>query len=278
MRHRPSHVTKHLYSRPKLQTYSRQIWTLYNWMWTKIPFHFLLFMSLTRSRPKPSKPAEISNIYIYINPSHSSWKTQNIKIVLISNLACQCFLALCCCLAKIRRLTGHQETNNETKETQNWAENLNDENLDKKRAVCCITNSCSGTSNTNTKAANQIGTSHSQTSPEKRVTSVKILLCEDGSTRHGSELRRKNNSHNETINSNNFAENNTDQIFGGNSRCFDASSKDAWTSDKNTPAENNISDSRTINNYSNINNSLTYQAAPITLRPMQSAIPVTAQA
>lgn len=86
----------------------------------------------------------------------------------------------------------------------------------------------------------------------------------------------KNNGHDDTIYSHHFAKYNGDQILGPDSRCLYATSKDGDTSDENTPIDSiRYGLEYVLMAQESIVNA--YHAAPTTDRPMQSAMPKSAQ-
>jgi len=138
---------------------------------------------------------------------------------------------------------GHQQSNDESKETKNGTENLNNENLDEPGTfvselpfiqqlpdlqswICSISQSSSTSIDTDRYTTHQVAHSNGQPSPEYSITSIVITTRVDGIALDGSEFRREYNCHDDTVNSNHFTENDGEEVLGADTGGADTTTED----------------------------------------------------
>lgn len=79
---------------------------------------------------------------------------------------------------------------------------------------------------TNSNTADQIATSNSDTCPEQRKTGVVSLSVVDNSFVNIANLRGENDGHDDTVDGNDFAEDDRNQVLGSDSRSLDSGTED----------------------------------------------------
>lgn len=89
--------------------------------------------------------------------------------------------------------------------------------------VSSISKSCTATVDTNGDTANQVAGTDSDSSPKQRIAGIVALAGIDFIAGREVEFRRKDNGHDDTVDSDDFAENNGDQVLRSDSRSLDTS-------------------------------------------------------
>jgi len=138
-------------------------------------------------------------------------------------------------LAEFGGLLGDKEADNEAKETKDRAENLDDEHLDEQRAVSGISKSGATAVDSYSNTTDEVAHPNSDTRPEQREASVVRIGGEELGTRNGVDLGGEDNGHNDTVDGDDFAEDNGDQVLGANTGCLNTSTEDGGTSDEDAP-------------------------------------------
>lgn len=146
--------------------------------------------------------------------------------------------------SEICRFSTNQKADNKTEETEDRAEDLDDENLDEsvhkdntllamlgnvgcggngneQARVRRICQSCTTSVDTDRDTTDQIACAHCDTSPEECIARVIIAAGEDLVALDEIEFRRKHDSHDNSVDSDDFTENNRDQVLRPNPWSFD---------------------------------------------------------
>lgn len=89
--------------------------------------------------------------------------------------------------------------------------------------VGSISKGCTTTVDTNGDTANQVAGTDSDSSPEQGIAGIVTLTGIDFIAGREVELRGKDNGHDDTVDSDDFTENNGDQVFRSDSRSLDTS-------------------------------------------------------
>jgi hypothetical protein len=142
--------------------------------------------------------------------------------------------------------------------------------------ISSISQRCTTSIDADTDTANQIAHAHSQPRPEHGVTSVVIAGGVYRVVGDWRDLGGENNGHDDSVDSHNFTENNGDQVLGSNSRCFYAATDNGGASDENSPVDS-VRNGVQYLPVLQTSKVYSYHAAPTTDRPMQSAMPKSAQ-
>lgn len=154
------------------------------------------------------------------------------KRVVLSALQSTCSLEVVCAAAK-------QQANNETEQTKDGREDLNDQDLDEKRRVRSISQSSAGTVDANTDTANQVAHADQHSAPEQCVTGVVVaagICCVAADL---SQFGGEDNAHDDTVNSNDLTEDNGDQVLGADARRLHTTTEDRSSSDEDSPCSAN---------------------------------------
>jgi hypothetical protein len=86
-----------------------------------------------------------------------------------------------------------------------------------------------------TDTADQIAHSDRQSRPEQRISGVVVTRRVYIISRYWWDLGGKDDGHDDAVDSDDFAEDNGDEIFGPDSRCLYATADDGGTGDENAP-------------------------------------------
>jgi len=90
---------------------------------------------------------------------------------------------------------------------------------------------------TNSDAAKQVAHSDGDARPKERKARVITVRRVDVFALNRIQLRREHNRHDNTVDSNDFAEDDGDQILGSDSRCLDAAAEDGRAGNEDAPVE-----------------------------------------
>lgn len=91
--------------------------------------------------------------------------------------------------------------------------------------ICCIGQRSSTTVDADSDTANQVAASHSKTSPEERESGVVGLGIKDGGFINVSDLGGEDDGHDDSVNGDDLAEDDGDQVLCSNSRRLDTSTE-----------------------------------------------------
>jgi hypothetical protein len=141
--------------------------------------------------------------------------------------------------------------------------------------VRCISQRCTGSVYTDTDTADEVAHPDKQPGPEECKPSEVVSSSVNFLSRNSSQLRGEDNAHNDSVDGDDLAEDNGDQILRPDPWCLDTSSEDGCACDKDSPKCH-----RLVSASLSIHPAVVYtdHAAPITDSPMQRPIPVDAQA
>ena len=140
---------------------------------------------------------------------------------------------------------------------------------------------------THRDSANQVAHPHRQSCPEERISGVVVIVRIYCITAHETEFCAEDDSHDDAIDSDDFTEDNRDEVLGSYSRGFDATTKDRGAGYEYAPVGNRRSAlfQRTTPAFAACALAeadqwmgSAYHAAPTTDSPMHSAMPKSAQA
>lgn len=93
------------------------------------------------------------------------------------------------------------------------------------------------TVDTNRNTADQVASADQQTGPEQGETSVVVAARSCGVRADRGHLCRKDNGHDDTVNGDDFAENDGDQVLCSDSGSLDTTTEDRGTGNEDTPVE-----------------------------------------
>lgn len=176
--------------------------------------------------------------------------------------------------SKITSLALDQQANNEAKETQDGAENLNDEDLDEERAVGGISQCSARAVDAHGHAADEIASTNGEASPEEGEAGVVRVGVGQDVIADVADFGREDDGHDDAVDGDDLAEDNADQVLGADTRCLDAGAEDGRARDENAPVATR---SANEDGRDEKGKKRAYHAAPTTDRPMQRAIPREAQ-
>jgi hypothetical protein len=144
--------------------------------------------------------------------------------------------------------------------------------------VSSISKRSTATVDTDRNTTDQVAHADQETGPEQSETSVVVAARSCSIRADRGHLCRKDNGHDDTVDGDDFAENDGDQVLCSDSGSLDTTTKDRGTGDEDTPVDVclSISDLSCIVSFRNAQ--CTDHAAPTTERPIQRAIPVLAHA
>lgn len=100
-----------------------------------------------------------------------------------------------------------------------------------------ISKGSTATIDTNRDTADQIASADQKTRPEQGETSVVVAARSCGIRADRGHLCRKDNGHDDTIDSDDFAENDGDQVLCSDSGSLDTTTEDRGTGNEDTPGE-----------------------------------------
>jgi hypothetical protein len=129
-------------------------------------------------------------------------------------------------LAKGVGLARDEDTNDETEETENGAENLNDKNLDEKSSVGSISQSRAAAIDANADTADEVAHANGDAGPEKREAGVVGVGRVSVGPGDGVHLGGEDDGHDDAVDGDDLAENDGEQVLGSNSRGPDAGTQD----------------------------------------------------
>ena len=182
----------------------------------------------------------------------------------------------------------HKQSNDQTEQTKDGAEDLNNKNLDEtagmsvsdrrifdvvyvQRRISGICQRCATSIDTNRNTADQVAHADCKSSPEQcvagEVVGARVELLSVPNRLH---LRGEDDGHNDTVNGNNFAEDDGDQVLRSYPGSLDTTTDDGYTGCEDTPAMR----SEPAQVFASVG---TYQADPTTERPMHRPMPKLAQ-
>ena len=151
------------------------------------------------------------------------------------------------------------------------------ENL--QRRVCSIGQRSAGAVDANTDAANHVAHSHEQAAPEEGISGVVVASRPCSIATNLSKFGRKDDAHDDTVDGDNLAENDRDQVLGADSWRLNTTTEDRSSGNKDSPVflvSAFIPRCRASASSCYLGDS--YHAAPTTDRPMQRPMPAEAQA
>lgn len=96
----------------------------------------------------------------------------------------------------------------------------------KQRGIRCIRQCGTASVDTDRDTADQIARAHRESSPEKRVSGVVAAAREDVILGDKVEFRREDDRNDDTVDRNDFAEDDGDQVLGPDSGCFHSAAND----------------------------------------------------
>lgn len=134
------------------------------------------------------------------------------------------------------RLAAEQQSNDQTEETQHTGEDLNDEDFDEHACICGIRKGGTAAVDPHADAADEIAHSDRQSRPEEGIAGIIVRTRVEGLFRHHGEFGGEDDGHDDTVDCDDLAENNRNQILGSYPRRFDATSEDGGSCDKDAPA------------------------------------------
>ena len=104
------------------------------------------------------------------------------------------------------------------------------------RTISGVSQSSTTTVDADCQTTDKIAESNSDSSPEESETSI-VCIGRVGISRRGGsfDLGGENNGHDDSVNGDNFAENNGDQVFGSDTRRFDTGAENRGSRNENTP-------------------------------------------
>lgn len=129
---------------------------------------------------------------------------------------------------------------------------------------------------TNRDTADKVASADQKTRPEQSETSVVVAARSCGVRADRGHLCRKDDGHDDTVDGDDLAENDGDQVLCSDSGSLDTTSEDRGAGNENTPVfKSQYSD---LSMLFLLDGQCTDHAAPTTERPIQRAIPVLAHA
>jgi hypothetical protein len=100
-----------------------------------------------------------------------------------------------------------------------------------------ISKRSTATVDTNRNTADQVASANQKTRPEQGETSVVVAARSCGIRANRGHLCRKDDGHNHTVNGDDFAENDGDQVLCSDSGSLDTTTEDRGTGNEDTPVE-----------------------------------------
>ena len=95
---------------------------------------------------------------------------------------------------KVLGLSGNQQSNNESKQTEHAAKDLNDQNLDKQRRITRVRERSRRARDSDGNTADKVASPDSHTAPEYGVAGVEVASAIQLCALHVCELGRKHNA------------------------------------------------------------------------------------
>jgi len=138
-------------------------------------------------------------------------------------------------LGEVSSRTGEQETDDKTKESEDGTENLDNKNLDEQARISSVSKRSTATVDTNRNTADQVASADQKTRPEQGETSVVVAARSCSIRTDRGHLCRKDNGHDDTVDGDDFAEDNRDQVLCSDSGSLDTTTEDRGTGNEDTP-------------------------------------------
>lgn len=136
---------------------------------------------------------------------------------------------------EVLSLCSHEQTHNQPKEPQNGAKDLDNEDLDKQGRVSSIGDCCGSTSDTNSNSTDHVTEANGQASPEQGVARVQVGRGIQRVSGCGCEFGGEHDGGDQSVDGDNFTEDDADQVLGGDTWGTDTSADDGGTGDKDSP-------------------------------------------
>jgi len=147
------------------------------------------------------------------------------------------------------------------------------------RRVCSVGQRSTGAVDTNTDAANQVAHAHKRAAPEQGISGIVVASRPRSITANLSQFGREDDAHDDTVDGDNLAENNRDQVLGADSWRLDTTTEDRSSSNEDSPVflvSAFVPSRRASTTLFHLGYS--YHAAPTTDKPIQRPMPAEAQA
>ena len=94
-----------------------------------------------------------------------------------------------------------------------------------------------GPVDTDTDSTNEIAHAHEHARPEQRISGVVVAAAVECIAADGGEFGGEDDGHDDAVDGDNFAEDDGDEVFGADSRGFDAAAEDGGAGDEDAPAK-----------------------------------------
>jgi hypothetical protein len=147
------------------------------------------------------------------------------------------------------------------------------------RRVRSVGQRSAGAVDTDTDTANQVAHANERTAPEEGVSGVVIASRVCSIAGNLSQFGREYDAHDDTVDGDDLAENNRDQVLGADSWRLDTTTEDRSSGNEDSPVfliSALVPSCRASASFFHVGDS--YHAAPTTDRPIQRPIPAEAQA
>ena len=147
------------------------------------------------------------------------------------------------------------------------------------RRVCSIGQRSARAVDTDTDTADQVAHAHKRTAPEKGVSSVEVASRVCSVAANLSEFGRKHDAHDDTVDGDDLAENDRDQVLGADSWRLDTTTEDRGSGNEDSPVflvSAFVPTCSRFISFFQVGDS--YHAAPTTDKPIQRPMPAEAQA
>ena len=133
-------------------------------------------------------------------------------------------------------LSAHQQPNDQSKKAQHTREDLNHKHFHEECCICRICKRRAAAVDAHTDTTDQIAHSDRQTGPKEGVASVVVGACVELVFGDHLDQRGKDDRHNDTVDGDDFAEDDGDEVLRSYSWSFDAASEDGCAGDEDAPA------------------------------------------
>lgn len=143
-------------------------------------------------------------------------------------------------LAEICCLAGDEQADNETEETQNRAEDLDDQDLDEERRVRSVSQSSTAAVNAHRNTTDQVADTHSQARPEQSEAGVICLGVVQLLALDAIQLGGEDDGHDDAVDGDDLAEDDGDEVLGSDTGGANTAADDRGSSYEDAPGKKDM--------------------------------------